>query len=574
MVRSQLPLVALLAACGAGGEPLTEPAPFERAGYPAFSAVWQIATHNAYWVDRGAVGDAFAGGTSERIADQLLADHARSLELDIHRDPDAPGRWRVHHTVPGNGLCAELGECLGLLRAVHYAVPEHEVVTIVIELKELFAPNFDASHTIQDLDRLLGDELGARLWRPAELLAQCDGHLGEESLSACVARVGWPGTGALRGRFLVALLGNWDSFSQGTVDWARYATLGDIRERAAFPMASAWKLDHAALPPPLPSLVSPEELARAAEQSVLLQVEAFDDSVAPAFLARGAVVRMDTTTPAAELEAIARRMQLLQTDVPSEQPDERGPAEPFRVFADGSVPPDRLREPGVRLGLAAPPLPARAFAYRQVADDEVARWQATVSFGADASRRGCLRAASALGGAEAASAMVCGRKVSGKLAPAEGGGAGTPDAERFFASFVTCQGGTCNATELGSSEGATGGVGELLSLRVRPDGAGGGCARAEAARLVDRALEPMWSPVGSEVCFAAPLRYQGLARPTDAATVPAPAWFFGARVELAAGPAPLVASAFEAVAIEPVDAQLPVSSDAALLVDASVPSAP
>lgn len=75
------------------------------------------------------------------------------------------------------------------------------------------------------------------------------------------------------------------------------------------------------------------------------------------------------------------------------------------------------------------------------------------------------------------------------------------------------------------------------------------------------------------MCFPAALRYQGLARTPDAAPVPAPVWFFGARVELASGPAPLAASAFEAVAIEPVDVLLPVTSDASVLVDASVPSA-
>jgi hypothetical protein len=68
---------ASLIACG--DPPLPEPQPFERAGQPSFAQVWQIATHNSYWVDRGAQGDAFAGGTSERWLDQLLYDRARAL---------------------------------------------------------------------------------------------------------------------------------------------------------------------------------------------------------------------------------------------------------------------------------------------------------------------------------------------------------------------------------------------------------------------------------------------------------------------------------------------------------------
>jgi hypothetical protein len=522
------------------GDTLDEPLAFDLHGGPSLAGVWQVATHNAYWVDKGVEGDAFAGGTSERIADQLLADHARSLEIDIHRDP--AGGWQVYHTVPGNGLCATLGECLALLRAFHRALPEHELVTVVVELKELFASNFDATHTVADLDAVFAAELGDRLFRPADIMARCDGHPGEESLAACVARVGWPAVADLRGRFLVAVLGNWDAGSQGTADWAHYAVAGDVREHAAFPMASAWKLDHASLPPAVQELVSADELALAAEQSVLLQVEELDDAVAPGWLARGALARMDTLDLAMEAAAVARRMQLLQTDFPDAQHDDRGPAEPFRAF-DGAA----VSEPGHRFRLDAPASDARVFAY--VEGEGAARVETMVSSSREAGAVPCLRFASAPGDA-ADSATLCAAKLDA---------AGTADAERLVVSFVDCRAGTCTTEAIGSSDGnggGQGGAGELLALAI--DAAG--CVTAETARLADTAYEPLWAQLGAAVCFDADLTVRGVAR---AAIGTAPVYFFGSAYD----GAPI--TELGDVAVEPSMGRP--SADTSLLADLSYP---
>jgi hypothetical protein len=144
------------------------------------------------------------------------------------------------------------------------------VVTVILELKELFDPNFVEGHDIADLDRVLLAELGPWLFRPADIAQRCLGTTGQASLSACVARVGWPAIDSLRGRFMLALLGNWDTTGQGTADWARYATAGDVSARAAFPMASSWKLDWGSLPIRVRDVVDAERLARAVEQSGLL----------------------------------------------------------------------------------------------------------------------------------------------------------------------------------------------------------------------------------------------------------------------------------------------------------------
>src|SRR5689334_10499275 len=75
---------------------------------PPFDAAWRISTHNSYWVDLGVAGDLFASGVQERLADQLLVDHARGVEIDIHRDPSKAGAFDVYHTAPGNSLCGTL----------------------------------------------------------------------------------------------------------------------------------------------------------------------------------------------------------------------------------------------------------------------------------------------------------------------------------------------------------------------------------------------------------------------------------------------------------------------------------
>ena len=503
-----------LVACGPA--PLAEPEPFARGGAASYAEAWQIATHNSYWVDRGVAGDAFAGGTSERILDQLLADHARSLEIDIHRDPAVPGGWRVYHTVPGNGLCDDLAECLALVRAFHRAVPEHAPVTVVLELKELFEPNFDATHDVAALDALLVHELGPLLFRPAEIAARCRGKLGGSSLAECAARVGWPAIAALRGRVLVTLLGNWDATGQGTADWAAYAISGDIGERAAFPMASAWKLDWPTLPARIQELVSQDDLARAAAQSLFLQIEDVGDRRAPEWLARGGVVRMDAIDSASEKAAIARGMQLIQTDVPSQQPDDRGPAEPLRAFDSGKGP---LAEPGLRLALGAANN-ARVFAYRQ--ETSPRRWETAVSFGSDAQGSLCLRAAVA-SGPEPDGISVCAHKQSGVAAPPEGA-KGTANAERLIATVFICQMGTCKSVDTASLDRTAGGAGELLSLTVD-----GNCAIARSARLVDPTGTLLSVDLGAKTCFGQPLVFRGVSRTASERTTPI--YAFGLRAD-------------------------------------------
>src|SRR5262249_27361520 len=126
--------VALVRNPDSGRDALTAAAapvamPPQNLGFPPFDAVYGSSTHNSYWVDRDGAGERAASGTEERILDQLLHEHVRALELDIHFSDGNPSVWSVYHTdKESNSLCSPLSECLKQLQVFHYLAPEHEVI--------------------------------------------------------------------------------------------------------------------------------------------------------------------------------------------------------------------------------------------------------------------------------------------------------------------------------------------------------------------------------------------------------------------------------------------------------------
>lgn len=532
LARAALPGVLFLTACSS--TPAAPPAPPDS---PAFDAAWRISTHNSYWVDRGVMGDLFASGTQERLADQLLVDHARGIEIDVHRDPATPGAFAVYHTTPGNGLCDTLPGCLAALRAFHHALPDHEALQVTLEFKEITASLFDPTHTIEDLDRVLADELGSLLYRPADFMARCPG---ETTLSACARKVGWPTTHELRGRVVVTPLGNWDGIgAQATKDFVDYALHGDIRDRAGFPMSSSWQLDHEALNGTIYNLVTQADLDGAFAQSVFLQVEDLADPHLLPFVAGHGVVRLDGAVSADDQRArAALGAQLLQGDSPWVQYDDHGPSHPLRDLS-GKFGLDVMKEPGSRLALGPGEAGERVFAYAVEMDGDTA-WETTVSSGADATRVGCLRAATTLG-ADEGSITVCRAKI-----PADrDAGAGAPDAERAVVRVTACQGGACATTEHPSKDPAAGGPGELLRLEVSAGAGGTTCVRVRSASGADKDLVPTWEDLGAPTCFPGSLRYQGLATPSMS-------WFFGTRHERADAGVEVTGSVFAGVVAEAV----------------------
>jgi hypothetical protein len=562
-------VVAGLLTTSCGDRSVGDPAPGPPSS-PAFDAAWRISTHNSYWVDRGTPGDAFASGVQERFADQLLYDHARGVEIDVHPDPATPGAFQVFHTTPGDALCDTLPGCLAALRAFHHAIPRHEAVHVTIELKGISAPTFDAAHTIEDLDRIFEEELGALLYRPADLLARCAAITGHEAatLGDCARDGGWPLAHEVRGRFVLGVMGNWDGLGgQCTKDFVDYATKGRVADRAGFPMASSWQLDHESLSGPIYELVTQAELDAAYAEAVILQVEDTSDPAVGPFLARHGVIRIDGSVTAADQAArAALGMQLLQTDAPWEQDDQRGPGEPFRPLHRGFSG-TAMKEPGSRLALGPSPDGAPLFAYAIEPGGAATAWETTVSSGADARRVGCLRAASAPG--EAGDAItVCRTKVSALRDAMATSPAPSPDAERATVRVTVCRAGTCAESAFPSREPADEGPGDLIRIEVSSAG-GGSCVAVRSAAFADRDATPRWEALGAPVCFGQALLYQGIATRGARPGWAGAGFFFGTRREGPEGEGEVGAGDFAGVvAIEPGAAPQDAS---ALLADDSAP---
>jgi hypothetical protein len=292
------------------------------AAQPRYDQTIAVATHNSYWVPRDS--ELGASGSGERILDQLLHDRVRSLELDIHTDGNHPGEWAVYHTTRNvNSVCTSLAECLEQLRLFHYLDPNHDVINVVIELKELWGRAFRRTHTVEQLDALVRTHLGDTLYAPADFLRRCPGM----RLRACAARVGWPSAESLRGKIIVTILGNWNLNAQ---DWVDYAThSGGVRARAAFPMRSLLRPNGVtrAFGFFTAEMIDRQRQKEAFDESIFWQVE---DSGAVAevqrFLDEHGIVRSSR---------VAGRIQLVQTDEPWRFGD-REPAE-RRILARGPL---------------------------------------------------------------------------------------------------------------------------------------------------------------------------------------------------------------------------------------------
>ncbi|MCY1056685.1 Ca2+-dependent phosphoinositide-specific phospholipase C [Nannocystis sp. SCPEA4] len=187
---------------------------------PRYHEVRQKSSHNSFQ-------------RHESLIDQLVYHRIRSLELDVHVgksfESSIAGDWFVYHTdiIDADSQCLTLSQCLGLVAAFSRVVPEHEVVTLWIDLKDGF--NNYVAHQPEDLDALLTAVFGEALVRPAELLAACPGAttLQEAVTGECT----WPRLEAWRGRVIVMLTGGDLGDPSGAL--ASYVG-GDAGARAAF----------------------------------------------------------------------------------------------------------------------------------------------------------------------------------------------------------------------------------------------------------------------------------------------------------------------------------------------------
>lgn len=156
-----------------------------------YRAARQKGSHNSYQ-------------RSEGYIDQALYWRIRSLEIDIHNGNDASGwptlqgDWYVYHAsvVDQNSTVNQLSDALAVLRAFHLAVPDHEVITLWLDIKDSFTAT---NHTPEALDQLLVEGLGREaIWGPPDLIGS------EPSLQQAIHQHGWPSLEALRSKFILA----------------------------------------------------------------------------------------------------------------------------------------------------------------------------------------------------------------------------------------------------------------------------------------------------------------------------------------------------------------------------------
>ena len=502
----------LLAACSEGTSSRVDAG---AAAHVSLDAAWLVGTHNSYWVDRGVPNDLFAGGVQENLLDQLLADHARAIELDVHPDRRAPHRYRVYHSVPGNSLCDDFADCLRPLRILQYALPRHEAVHVIIELKEFTAPNFDADHSVEDFEAILESEIGPWMIRPRDILERCGARATdpEPGFLDCLGRGGWPTLAEARGRFLVSVLANFDDLypsAKGTVDWATFALHGSLFDRSAFSMASSWKLDWDTLPAKIQQDLSREDLARARRRSAFLQVEdTADPNLAP-FLAGHGLVRIDGAFSVEDQQArIALGAQIVQTDTPWVQLDDRGPAVPVRPLAAAFAAAE-IVEPGDRIFLSAPAAGAtfaESFAWR-AADAAPASWWETVpSVGATSDALACLAAARSEAETATVSYLLCRDKRRADRSHSVGG-SGDPDNEKIRLRVRVCRDGSCewSLLTLDDSEGRA----AAIALQIAPEGRPG-CVQPFVAGDLGQPDQLAWRPAAAPECFPDRLAAVGLA---------------------------------------------------------------
>jgi hypothetical protein len=101
----------------------------------------------------------------------------RSIELDIHitkgqQDALADDWYVFHIDAPflRSTNCETLSLCLQELQAFHEANPNHEVITVWVDLKD----DFNTGHSPEALDAVLTESIES-IFTPEQLLSSCDG---------------------------------------------------------------------------------------------------------------------------------------------------------------------------------------------------------------------------------------------------------------------------------------------------------------------------------------------------------------------------------------------------------------
>jgi Phosphoinositide phospholipase C, Ca2+-dependent len=173
-----------------------------------YNTVFQPTCHNCYEIG---IAKKMGANTFKEVLDQV-----KNVEIDIFDNPRpipgnaVPGEWFVRHGFPstfndnnctGNGQGTNnLGACLTDIKQWSDAHPGHDPITLFLDKKEAWS-SVSEGRRPADLDRLVNNILGAKLYRPASLR-------GAHSNPREAARKGaWPTMGQLAGKVIVALTG-------------------------------------------------------------------------------------------------------------------------------------------------------------------------------------------------------------------------------------------------------------------------------------------------------------------------------------------------------------------------------
>jgi hypothetical protein len=165
-----------------------------------YNEVRQKSAHNAFQQPEG-------------VYDQVVYWRIRSLELDLHRGKighgGLRGDWYIYHGAHNpNTSVHRLSDFLQMCRGIRRAVPKHEVITVFLDIRDIFHATPSAAQSGPALDRVLVEQLGERrLYRPGDLL---DRAPGSETLQEVIQVGGWPTFAELQGKMMFVLTGPQD----------------------------------------------------------------------------------------------------------------------------------------------------------------------------------------------------------------------------------------------------------------------------------------------------------------------------------------------------------------------------
>ncbi|MFP6687576.1 MAG: Ca2+-dependent phosphoinositide-specific phospholipase C, partial [Polyangiaceae bacterium] len=287
---------------------------------PRYHEVRAKSAHNAY-------------ERNEAVFDQLVYHRVRSLEFDIHTDklgwPSPSGDWYVYHdTLSSKTTCHRLSDCLRELRAFHDAVPAHEVISLILDVKS----DFKTGQEPADLDALISSTFPNNMvYRPADALGACPAATSLRDAVAGACR--WPSLASLRGKLLILLTGG-DSCTT-TSHVTRYAANAtETSERSAF------------IAPNIHALCPWSSYANARDHIACFNMAALDAGHALDVQQAGLVGRVwGINTATSWGIAFNNRAQLLSTDKVNADQDPWAKTHnksgwPFECFSECSAPAD------------------------------------------------------------------------------------------------------------------------------------------------------------------------------------------------------------------------------------------